>query len=99
MNSLLAQTPNSFSFDTSFLVLAAIVAVLCGGMYAIRRRRPVASIAIGLLAALLAAFIVLASRYDPEFVMVSVCLLVLCFGFFVLSGVWQLGRHAGAQGR
>ena len=99
MNSLLAQTPNTFSFDTSFLVLAGVVAVLCGGMYAIRRRHPLASIAIGLLSALLAAFIVLASRYDPEFVMVSVCLLVVCFGCSVVSGIWQLGRRAGAQGR
>lgn len=99
MNSLLAQTSNTFSFDTSVLVIAGIVAVLCGGMYASRRRRPVATIAIGFLALLLATFIVLASRYDPEFVTASVCLLVICFGCFVVSGVWQLGRRAGAQDR
>lgn len=89
MNSLLAQAP-SISHDTGILVVAAIVAILCGGVLSIRRRWPLATVASGLLSLLLATFIVLARRYDQEFVMVSVPLLVFSFACFAGLGFWQI---------
>ena len=95
--NLLAQAPITYSFDTSLLVIAGVVAMLWGGMYAIRRRRPMTAIMFGLLSLLLAAWIVLARRYDPEFVVISVALLVLCFSFSAGLGFWQLGRRIKAE--
>lgn len=93
MNSLLAQTEVAYSFDTGILVVAGIIAVLCGGTVAIRRRRLMATITWGVLSLLLAAFIAMSRRYDPNFVGFSVSLLIICFGCFVVSGVSQLGRR------
>ena len=93
MNSLLAQSPST-SIDTGILVVAGIIAILCGGIYSIRRRWPLTTVAFGFLSLLLATLIVLARRYDQEFLMISVPLLVLCFACFAGLGIWQIGRHA-----
>lgn len=97
MHHQIAQAEIAYSFDTGILVLAVIFALGCGGTFAMRLRRPIGAIACGVLSLLLAAWIVLSRRYDPEFVRFSAFLLIGCSGCFIVSGVWQLGRHAGHE--
>jgi len=92
VNQLLAQTPLTVSLDPGVFVIAGIVVLLCGGGCFTFRGRHVASISVGGVSLLLAAYIVLANRYDPEFVMFSVSLLIFCFACFTGLAIWRMWR-------
>ena len=93
MHVLLAQLQPTYSYDTGVVMVACIAAVLCGGVIAIVRRRPMGAIACAILSLMLASYIPASRLYDPEFVAVSVTLLISGCVCCTVSAVRQLGHR------